>query len=122
MPPGGYGVKAVVPLPIKRDGPSFAMTDALLTIDTLVTGAPAPGLLRLRVLDRELSDRIARLDARVETLLRDTGDDWDDAVSEIDVLCAAMTELIELRDEARRHAAAELAARRARRRGARRWR
>ena len=99
------------------------MADALLTLDTLATGAPAPGLLALRVLDRELGERIARLDARVDELLRASGTAWDDdAVGEVDVLCASMAELTELRDEARRHALAELAARRARRSGVRRWR
>ena len=100
------------------------MPDAIFTLDSLVAGAPAPTLLRLRVLDRRLSERIAHLDAEVDALLRAGGSgglDTDDAVAAVDVLCAAMAEVGELRDEARRQIARELAARRARRSGVRRW-
>ena len=101
-----------------RDGPP-PMTDRLLTISD--GPAPPPGLYDLLVLERDVRERVARLDARVDALLH-SGDPSDTrTVAEIDVLCAAIAEAQELLVEARREAALHAAVRRARRQRPRRW-
>ena len=97
------------------------MTDRILTPGDLVSPGPRPGLYRLRVLERRLRTRIADLDARVDALLLLDGPPSDRQVAEVDVLCAAIAELRELLDEARREAAAEVQDRRTRRSRPRRW-
>jgi RecJ-like exonuclease len=97
------------------------MTDRLLTISDRSRPAPPPGLFELRVLERTLRERIARLDARVDELLHD-GDPSDArTVADIDVLCAAIAEAQELVGAARREAALHTARHHARRRRPRRW-
>ena len=96
------------------------MTDRLLTLNNRRRPAPAPGLFDLRRLERELDERIAGLDARVDVLL--AGDAADTrTVADIDVLCAAIAEAQELLSAARREAALHTARHHARRRGPRRW-
>ena len=97
------------------------MTDRILTPGDLVSPGHRPGLFRLRVLERQLRARIADLDARVDAQLMLDGPPGDEQVASVDVLCAAIAELQELLDEARREAAAEVHARQTRRSGSRRW-
>ncbi len=97
------------------------MIDRVLTPGDLLAPGPRPTLYELRVLDRGLRDRIARLDARVDELLMLDGPPTDDQIGEVDVLCAAIAEARELRDEVRREAAAEVQLRRLRRSSPRRW-
>jgi hypothetical protein len=66
------------------------MSDTTFDLDALASGPPAQTLLRLRLLDRRLSARIGVMDARVDELLR--GEVTDEAVSAVDVLCAAIAE------------------------------
>lgn len=98
------------------------MTDRVLTPSDLHGSGPRPGLFQLRVLDRRLRGRIADLDARVDELLSLDGPPSDTHVAEVDVLCAAIAEVRELLDEARREAAREVEHRRIRRASPRRWR
>ena len=97
------------------------MPDRLLTTADVLAPGPRPGLFELRVLERRLRARIALLDGRVDALLSFPGQPTVEQVAEVDVLCAAIAELQELRDEARREAAAEELARQARRARPRRW-
>ncbi len=85
--------------------------------------APAiyPGLVELRVIDARLTKRLAELDARVDAALSSLGSRGEDDVTAVDVLCAAIGEVSELRDAARRDVSRERAARDARRSGVRRW-
>ena len=97
------------------------MTDRLITLDDLTRPGRPPGLFELRVLERSIRDRLARLDARVDRLLALEGPPTDDEVAEVDVLCAAIAELRELLDQARRDAAHDVQRRHARRTPRRRW-
>ena len=93
----------------------------VITPATLESPALLPGLLELRVLERRLDARLAGLDARVDMLLTQGAAYTDDDVAEVDVLCAAIAEVEELRAAARRDVLRERTARRARRSGVRRW-
>jgi hypothetical protein len=98
------------------------MTKRLLTVHDLT--APRrrrTDLFELRSLERRIEDRIERLDARVDDLLALDGPPFEEAAAEIDVLCAAIGELRELLDEARREAALHASERRRRRSRPRRW-
>jgi hypothetical protein len=97
------------------------MPDRITTFDDLMRRGPRPGLYQLRVLERSLRGRIADLDARVDALLVLDGPPTDDQVAEVDVLCAAIAELRELRDEARHEAAAHVQRSHRRRSRPRRW-
>jgi hypothetical protein len=97
------------------------MPDSVFTPETLDAPARRPGLLALRLLERRLDERLAGLDARVDMLLDAPGPYTDAEVSAVDVLCAAIAEVTELRDAARRDVVRERAARHARRSGVRRW-
>ena len=97
------------------------MTDRLLTPRDLLAPGPRPGLYELRVLERELRARIAELDARVDVLLVLDGPPTDAQVGEVDVLCAAIAEAVELLDEVRAEAAAVVHHQRLRRAAPRRW-
>lgn len=81
-----------------------------------------PGLFRLRVTERELRLRLARLEDRVQwALAASDGLATDEAVGEVDVLCASIGELRELLDETRDEIARQVAALSARRDRPRRW-
>ena len=82
---------------------------------------PRPALLDLRVLERSLVGRIARLDRRVDHLLDFRGIPTLEQVGEVDVLCAAIAEQKELLDEARAEMATHVERRRRRREHPRRW-
>lgn len=97
------------------------MPGSVITSETLDSPGRRPGLLALRVIERRLSDRLAELDARVDALLYEPGPYTDDAVASVDVLCAAIAEVSELREAARQDVLRERASRKARRSGARRW-
>ena len=97
------------------------MTERILTVSGLTDRAPRPGLYQLRVMDRQLRARIDELDARVDALLVLDGPPTDAQVGEVDVLCAAIAELRELRDEARHEAAEHVQRRHRRRSRPRRW-
>ena len=97
------------------------MPSRVITPATLETPALLPGLVELRVLERRLDDRLAGLDARVDMLLAEPGPYSDADVTHVDVLCAAIAEVSELRDAARRDVLREHTARRAQRSGVRRW-
>ena len=97
------------------------MPDDVITPETLDTPALRPGLLALRTLDGRLTDRLACLDARVDMLLDCPGPYTDDEITAVDVLCAAIAEVSELREAARHDVLRERAARKARRSGVRRW-
>ena len=97
------------------------MSSRVITPATLESPALLPGLLELRVIERGLDARLAELDARVDELLAQGSLYTDDDVAEVDVLCAAIAELQELRAAARRDVLRERAARKARRSGVRRW-
>ena len=97
------------------------MPDSVFTPETLDSPALRPSLLVLRELERRLDDRLAELDARVDVLLESDAPYTDSEVAAVDVLCAAIVELSELRDAARRDAGRQRAARDARRSGVRRW-
>jgi hypothetical protein len=93
----------------------------VITPATLESPALLPGLLELRLLERTLGTRLAELDARVDMLLAQGDGYSDDDVGQVDVLCAAIAEVEELRAAARRDVLRERTARRARRSGVRRW-
>ena len=97
------------------------MPDDVITPETLDAPAVRPGLLALRLLDRRLTDRLAGLDARVDMLLHETTGFTRDDVTAVDVLCASIAEVSELREAARTDILRERAARKARRSGTRRW-
>ena len=97
------------------------MPDSVITPETLDAPALRPGVLALRVIERQLEDRLAELDARVDMLLSEPGAYSEEDVTSVDVLCAAIAEVAELRDAARRGVIRERAARKARRSGVRRW-
>ena len=97
------------------------MPARVITPQTLEAPALVPGLLELRVLEERLDERLAELDARVDAMLGTRAAYTDDDVTVVDVLCASIAEVSELRDAARRDALRERAARRARRSGLRRW-
>lgn len=98
------------------------MTDRFLTPESLTAGAStAPALVDLRRLERLLEHRIARLDLRVDRLLDLGGPPFREAAAEIDVLCAAMEEAVELLDETRAEIALAVERHQARRSGRRRW-
>ena len=97
------------------------MPSRVITPATLETPALLPGIVELRVLERRLTDRLAELDARVDMLLAEPGPYSDDDVAHVDVLCAAIGEVTELRDAARRDVRRECDTRTARRSGIRRW-
>lgn len=97
------------------------MPHRVITPATLETPALLPGIVELRVLEGRLDERLAELDARVDMLLDGDGMHSDDEVTQVDVLCAAIAEVAELRDAARRDVFRERAARKARRSGPRRW-
>ncbi len=93
----------------------------VITPATLEAPALLPGVLQLRVLERRLDERLAELDARVDMLLDGANAVTEDDVTHVDVRCAAIAEVAELRAAARRDVVRERAARMARRSGARRW-
>ena len=93
----------------------------VITPATLESPALLPGLLELRVLEGRLDTRLAELDARVDMLLADGGGYTEADVAEVDVLCAAIAEVEELRAAARLDVLRERTARRTRRSGVRRW-
>ena len=97
------------------------MPDSVITPETLDSPALRPGVLALRVLEGRLDTRLAELDARVDMLLNEPGPYTDDEVVSVDVLCAAIAEVSELREAARQDLLRERAARMARRSGVRRW-
>jgi hypothetical protein len=97
------------------------MPSRVTTTATLEAPAILPGLLELRLIEARLTDRLAELDARVDVALSDLGSSGGDDVTTVDVLCASIAEVAELRDDARRDVARERAARAARRSGVRRW-
>ncbi|HEX2086823.1 MAG TPA: hypothetical protein VHF89_14180 [Solirubrobacteraceae bacterium] len=97
------------------------MPDSVITPQTLDAPALRPGLVSLRLLDRRLCDRLGELDARVDAVLAEPGPYTDDEIATVDVLCAAIAEVSELREAARQDVVRERAARRARRSGVRRW-
>ncbi|HEX8207231.1 MAG TPA: hypothetical protein VF587_14315 [Solirubrobacteraceae bacterium] len=97
------------------------MPDSVSTPETLDSPALRPGVIALRVIERRLGDRLAELDARVDMLLGDPGPYTDDDITSVDILCAAIAEVSELREAARHDVLRERAARRARRSGVRRW-
>ena len=97
------------------------MPSRVITTATLEAPALLPGVVELRVIERRLDERLAGLDARVDMLLAEPGPYTDADVVEVDVLCAAIAEVSELRDAARRDAFRERTARTARRAGVRRW-
>lgn len=97
------------------------MPDSVTTPETLDSPALRPGVLALRVIERRLGERLAELDARVDMLLSEPGPYTDDEVTSVDVLCAAIAEVSELREAARSDVLRERAARKARRSGIRRW-
>ena len=97
------------------------MPDSVITPETLDSPALRPGVIALRLLEGRLDDRLAELDARVDLALSDPRPYSDEDVATVDVLCAAIAEVSELREAARRDILRERAARRARRSGTRRW-
>lgn len=97
------------------------MPDSVITPETLDSPALRPGVLALRVIERRLEERLAELDARVDMLLSEAGPYTDEDVTNVDVLCAAIGEVSELREAVRRDLIRERAARKARRSGVRRW-
>jgi hypothetical protein len=97
------------------------MPDSVITPETLDFPALRPGALALREIERRLLDRLAELDARVDMLLSEPGPYTPDEVTAVDVLCAAIAEVSELREAARHDLMRERAARTARRSGVRRW-
>jgi hypothetical protein len=97
------------------------MPDSVVTPETLDSPARRPGLVALRVIERRLSDRLAELDARVDALLYEPGPYTDDEVAAVDVLCAAIAEVSELREAARQDVLRARSSRKARRSGVRRW-
>ena len=99
------------------------MHDRLLTLRDLTNPAgahPRPALFDVRVLERELADRIAVLDRRVDVLLDFKGIPTVEQVGEVDILCAAIADQEELLEEARREASRH-EERRRRRERPRRW-
>ncbi len=98
------------------------MPERVITPATLEAPAMLPGVVELRVLEGRLNDRLAELDARVDMLLCESGPYGADDVAAVDILCAAIAEVAELRDAARHDVAHERTTRRARRTGTRRWR
>ena len=97
------------------------MPARVITPATLETPALLPGVVELRLLERRLTDRLAELDARVDMLLDGPGSYSDEEVGAVDVLCAAIAEVTELREAARRDVARDREVRSARRGGVRRW-
>jgi hypothetical protein len=97
------------------------MPDSVITPESLDSPALRPGVIALRVLERRLSDRLAELDARVDVMLSEPGPYTDDDIATVDVLCAAIAEVSELREAARQDVLRERATRAARRSGIRRW-
>lgn len=97
------------------------MPDSVFTPETLDSPALRPGLVALHALERRLDERLAALDARVDVLLDAAGPYTDAEIGAVDVLCAAIAEVTELRDAARRDTIRQRAARKARRSGVRRW-
>ena len=97
------------------------MPDSVTTPETLDSPALRPGVIALRLLEARLDDRLAELDARVDMMLSEPGPYAEAEVAAVDVLCAAIAEVAELREAARRDIVRERAARRARRSGIRRW-
>ena len=97
------------------------MPKHVTTPATLEAPALRPGVVELRVLERRLDERLIELDARVEKLLHAPAPYTDDEIGQVDVLCAAIAELTELRDAARADVLRDRADRQARRSGVRRW-
>ena len=97
------------------------MPDSVITPETLDSPALRPGVVALRVIERRLEDRLAELDARVDMLLAEPGPYTEDDVTSVDVLCASIAEVSELREAARTDVLRKCAARKARRSGVRRW-
>ena len=93
----------------------------LPTVPVMTPDLVSPGVLQLRLLARRLDGDLERMDARVDELLLCASAPTDRDVAEMDVLCAAISEVRELLDEARSEAARETIARRARRTQPRRW-
>jgi hypothetical protein len=91
------------------------------TVPVVTPDLASPSLLQLRLLSRRLDADLARMDARVNVLLRRPGPPSDADVAAIDVLCAAIAEVRELQLEARADAAGAVAARRERRTRPKRW-
>src|SRR5688500_11102792 len=77
--------------------PPFPMPAHVTTPATLEAPALRPGLVELRLLERRLDARLAKLDARVEELLHAPSPYTDDEIGQVDVLCAAIAELAELK-------------------------
>ncbi|HEV2813798.1 MAG TPA: hypothetical protein VGW10_11160 [Solirubrobacteraceae bacterium] len=97
------------------------MPHSVITPASLDSPGLRPGVVALRVLEERLADRLAELDARVDMLLDSPAPYTDDEITAVDVLCAAIAEVSELREAARQDVLRDRAARRARRRGVRRW-
>ena len=97
------------------------MPKHVTTPATLEAPALRPGVVELRLLERRLDARLSELDARVEGLLNAPSPYTDDEIARVDVLCAAIAELTELRDAARTDVLRDRAERQARRTGIRRW-
>ena len=97
------------------------MPHSVITPETLDSPALRPGVLALRVIERRLDERLAELDARVDMKLSEPGPYTEDDIASVDVLCAAIAEVTELREAARHDLLREQAARSARRSGIRRW-
>jgi hypothetical protein len=97
------------------------MPDSVTTPETLDAPALRPGVVSLRVLERRLDERLAELDARVDMVLSEPGPYTEDEIASVDVLCAAIAEVAELREAARHDVLRERATRKARRSGIRRW-
>jgi len=114
-------VNLAVRVPIDRDGEPRPMPSRVITPASLETPALLPGVVELRLIERRLDERLAELDARVDMLLAEPAPYTDDDITQVDVLCAAIAEVAELREAARRDVLRERAVRRARRAGVRRW-
>ena len=97
------------------------MPARVITPATLDAPALLPGVRELRVLEGRLDERLAELDARVDMLLAEPAPYTEDEIASVDVLCAAIAEVEELRDAARRDVTREHASRRARRSHIRTW-
>jgi hypothetical protein len=102
------------------------MRDHVRSVRELPSGGlalePPRSLFALRVLERGLRERLASMEERVHDLLLGAREGLDDrAISEVDVLCAAIDEQRALLGDVQRTVADETARRAARRLGPKRW-